>query len=298
MRVAVGILALALALAGCAAVRGTDQPTPTTAPAPTTARTVTPTVPDAAGLSVPGYEGEIEPIASPVELTYGDAQFRSAVTIGVEDGDGTTAGTNSLAVHLAGELAPDGDRVRGEVITESVEIDGRPLQQSTPFLVQDLLLDRKGRLIELASRWPAHSEASEPPSGGYRALEERWRDRLPVFASAAVSTGDPVYEQTGLLTPLRQMLQDRPFRMRTVRPVRAIAVGLTSCDGDSCLIARHEGEAELVAERGTLRVTAGGFTLIDLATGVIRREVGTVTLDGPGDSSRLVMTMRTDTQLF
>jgi hypothetical protein len=292
MRVVVGILAVTLALGGCAARQGTVQPTPTAAPTPT------PTAPDAPGLSLPGYDGEIEPIASPVDLTYGGAKFRSAVTIGVEDGRGTAAGANSLALHLMGRLVPEGDRISGEVVTEKVEIDGRPLQDSTPFLVQDLLLDRKGRLIELASRWPAHAEASEPPSSGYRALEERWRDRLPVFAATAVSTGDPVYEQTGLLTPLRQMLQDRPFRMRTVRPVRAIAVGLTDCDGDSCLIARHEGEAELVAERGTLRVTAGGFTLIDIATGVIRREVGTVTLDGPGDSSRLVMTMRTDTELF
>lgn len=286
MRLSVGILALALALAGCAGGRTGGGPTATSSP------------PAVTGLSVPGYEGPVEPIANPVNLTYSAAQFGSTVTIGVEGGRGTAARTNSLAVYLTGGLTPDGEQVRGELVTEKVEVDGRPAQNTAALLVQDLLLDRKGRLVEVASRWPAHTEPGEPLPDRYRALEERWRDRLPVFVPEAVGMGDAVYEETGLLTPLRQMLQDRPFQLRPIRPVRAVAVGLTPCDGARCLIARHEGEAELVAERGTLRVTASGFTLIDLVNGVIRREVGSLTLEGPGSNSRLVMTMRTDTRLY
>lgn len=284
MRFSAGTIALMLALAGCAGPRGGGQPEATTAAAPS--------------ISVAGYEGAIQPISSPVVLAYAPARFRSTVVIGVEGGRGTAGRSNSLTVHTTGSLTAEGDRLRGEIVTERIEVDGRPPQNDGPVLIQDLLLDRKGRMIEMASRFPGHAEPSAQLSGRYKALEERWRDRLPVFVPNVIAAGDPIYEDTGLLSPLRQMLQDRPFQMRPIKPVRAVAVGMTACDGGQCLIARHEGEAELVAERGTLHVTASGFTLVDIATGVIRREVGTVTLEQPGGASRLTMTVRTDTQLF
>lgn len=284
MRLSVGILALALALAGCAGGR------PSVAPAP---------VPAPAGqpLAVAGYNGTIEPITAPIDLVYAPARFRSTVTIGVEGNRGG-ARTNSLAAFLDGELAAEGDRIRGRIVTDRIEVDGAPSQGGAPLLIQDVLLDRKGRQLELSSRWPSHADTDEPLSDRYRALEQRWRDRLPVLAAPPVTTGGVVYEETGLLMPMQQMLQNRAFELRPIKPLRAVAVGLTACGGRRCVIARHEGEAELVAQRGTLHVTAGGYVELDVATGLIVSELATVTLDSPGGNARLVMTIRTTSELL
>jgi hypothetical protein len=288
MRLSVGTLALALALVGCAGGQFSLAPTQPAAP---TAAAGAPSEPA-------GYDGPIDQLSAPVDLAYSTAKFRSAVTIGVEDGRGTADGSNSLTVHLSGTLTAQGDRVRGEIVTEKVDVDGRAAETGAPLLVQQLLLDRKGHLIELASRWPAHAEPEQPLPERYRALEQRWRDRLPVFASAAVGPGGVVYEQTGLLMPMQQMLQNRAYELRPIAPLRAVAVGEAPCGDRRCLIARHEGEAQLVAERRTIHVTAGGYAQIDIATGLILNEAATVTLDGPGGNSRLVMTLRTETRLL
>ena len=283
MRLSVGILALAMALAGCAG--GRPSVVAPTAPAPANE-----------ALAVAGYDGAIEPIAAPIDLVYAPARFHSTVTIGVEGGSGGAARTNSLAAYLDGALTAEGDRVRGQIVTERIEVDGAPSQGSAPLLIQDVLLDRKGRQLELSSRWP-NADATQPLSERYRALEQRWRDRLPVLAAAPVTAGGVVYEETGLLMPMRQMLQNRSFELRPVKPLRAVAVGLTACGARRCIIARHEGEAELAAQRGTLHVTAGGHVLLDVATGLIVSELATVTLDSPGGNARLVMTIRTSTDL-
>lgn len=290
MRFSAGTIALMLALAACAGPRGAGQPDPGQPDAAPAAA-----VPS---LAVAGYDGAVRPIASPVELAYTPVRFRSTVVVGVEGGRGTAGRSNSLAVHSTGSLAAEGDRLRGEIVTERIEVDGQPPQNAGPVLIQSLLIDRKGRMVEMTSRFPGQAEPTAQLPGRYKALEQRWRDRMPVFVPNVIAPGDPIYEDTGLLSPLRQMLQDRPFQLRPIKPVRAVAVGVTDCDGGRCLVARHEGEAELVAERGTLHVTASGFTLVDIATGLIRREVGTVTLEQPGGASSLTMTVRTDTQIL
>ena len=283
MRLFVGTLALALTLAACAGGRPSVAPDAASG-APT------------AQLQVAGYTGPIEPIATPVPLAYGPARFGSTVTIGVEGGRGATTRSNSLAAHLSGSLALDGDAVRAQLVTERIDVDGSSAAGDQPLLIQQLSMDRQGRLIEIASRWPAHTEPSQPLPERYKALEDRWRDRLPVFASAAAGPGAVVYDDTGLLAPLRQMLQNRAFELKPTKPLRAVAVGMTSCGPRRCLIARHEGEADLVAQRGTLHVTTSGYVQIDIVTGLIVNELATVTLDGPSGASRLVMTMRTETE--
>lgn len=287
MRLLVGTLALTLLLAGCTAGRPSVAPT-------------TPAAPTSGPAAVPlaGYDGPISPLTTPLDLGYSTARFRSTVTVGVEGGAGAASRSNSLTVHLTGTLTAEGDRVAGQLTTERVEVDGQAAQGDGALLVQQLLLDRKGHLIELASRWPAHTEPGEPLPERYRALEQRWRDRLPIFASPPVGPGGVVYDETGLLMPMQQMLQNRSYQLRPVAPLRAVAVGEAPCGGRRCLMARHEGEAQLVAERGTLRVTVGGYAQIDILTGLILNEVATVTLDGASGNSRLVMTLRTTTQLF
>ncbi|HMR29759.1 MAG TPA: hypothetical protein PKA13_02530 [Geminicoccaceae bacterium] len=284
MRLSVGILALAMALAGCAGGRPSVAPTATPAPA-------------GQPLAVAGYDGRIEPIAAPIDLVYAAARFSSTTTIGVEGSRGSAPRSNSLVAYLDGELVAEGDRIRAGIVTDRIEIDGAPSRGNGPLLAQDVLLDRKGRLIELASRWPSHDATGEPLSDRYRALEQRWRERLPILAAEPVVSGAVAYEDTGLLVPMQQMLQNRAFELRPVEPLRAVAVGLTDCAGRRCVIARHEGEAELVTQRGMLHVTAGGYVRLDVTTGLIVDELATVTLDSPG-GSRLVMTIRTTSKVL
>jgi hypothetical protein len=288
MRRPSALLCLALAL-GC---------TPKPSPAPPAE--VAALVPEVAAPPPPPeprfYDGPVAPIAAPLDLGYGDASFRTKVTIAVAgSGDGQER-VSTLAVHHSGRLERVGGRVLGRLVTERIEIDGKPGPNREALLVQDLVLGRKGELIEVATRAPVQSEAEEPLPERYRALEQRWRERLPTFVAARVAEGDAVYEDAHLLAPLRLMLQERPYELREVRPLRAVAVGRAPCGGRDCLLARLEGEAVLLVPRGTLEVTTEGYELIDLSTGLIVDGRAVVDLRRGGGQA-LSLSVRTETSL-
>jgi hypothetical protein len=285
------LLCLALAL-GCAPQTAPEPP-------PEAAAVMVPEATDApAPVTVArGYDGPVAPIAAPLDLGYGDASFRTKVTITVAGNADGEDRVNTLAVHHSGRLERVGGRVLGRLVTERIEIDGVPGANREALLVQDLVLGRKGELVEIATRAPLQSEAEDALPERYRALEQRWRERLPPFTAAPVAAGDPVYEDAHLLAPLRLMLQERTYEMREVRPLRAVAVGRVPCAGRECLLARLEGEAVLLAPRGALEVTTDGYELIDLATGLIVDGPGIVELRRGGAGQVLTMSIRTETSL-
>jgi hypothetical protein len=290
MRRLPALLCVALAL-GCA-------PQPTPAPPAEVAEAVPEAETAPARPPEPRfYDGPIAPIGAPLDLGYGDASFRTKVTIAVAGSSGGQERVNTLAVHHNGRLERVGGRVVGRLVTERIEIDGAPGANREALLVQDLVLGRKGELIEVATRAPAQSEAEDPLPDRYRALEQRWRERLPTFTAAPVAVGDPVYEDAHLLAPLRLMLQERTYEMREVRPLRAIAVGRAPCGARECLLARLEGEAVLLAPRGALDVTTEGYELIDLATGLIVEGRAIVDLRRGDGGQGLSLSVRTETTL-
>jgi hypothetical protein len=283
MRLTAAMLCLALA-AGC---------TPPRAPAPPAVDAEAPVPPPPTG----GYVGPVEPLAAPLDLAYGDADFRTRVTISVAGPREGADRASTLAAHLSGRIERAGSRVLGRLVTERIEIDGRPTESREALLDQSLVLSHKGHLVELATRAPAQADPDEPLPERYRALEQRWRERLPTFSPAPVAAGDTVYADADLLAPLRQMLQDRPYEMEIVRPLRAVAVGLVPCGARRCLLARIEGEAALLAPRGALQVTTDGYELIDLASGLIVEGRGVFELTRDGDGQMLTMTVDTETTL-
>lgn len=287
MRPLPALLCLAL-VAGCAA------PQPPEAPAAPAVATTAPAAPPTGG-----YAGPVEPLTAPVDLAYGDASFHTRISISVEGPVEGQSRVNTLSAYVSGRIERAGNRVIGQLVTERIESDGQPAGNQQALLVQDFVLSPKGHLVEIASHAPAQEDADEPLPDRYRALEQRWRERLPTFNPSSVGAGDVVYEEVDLLAPLRQILQDRPYEMKVVRPLRAVAVGRAPCRGRDCLLARLEGEAVLMAPRGDLQVTTEGYELIDLATGLVVEGKAVVDLrrGAGGDGQVLTMTVRTETTL-
>lgn len=292
MRIPSLVALLPLAVAACS---GPPQPRVTT----TAADAVPPpaAVPVAATVTIPGFAGPVAPLAGPVALRYAPAAFHMAVTIEVSDSQGARPST--LAAATDGRLATEGQAIRATLVTDRLEVDGRP-DPRLARLVQDILMTPAGTLLDLASRLDG-GPGDAPLPERYRALEKRWRDRLPELAAAPLATGDEVLVGNDPLAPLRQLLHDQAMQVTPTRPLRLTAAGTAACGSGRCLVARRDGAAILESPGRRLEASVGGYALLDLATAVVVEAQDVIELADPaaaaGSPSRLTVRVRTLSEL-
>jgi hypothetical protein len=292
MRFIPQVLLGSVLLAGCAG----DPPPPPAAPAAAPVPTPVLPIPAPAAPDVAGYAGAVLPIPAPLDLGYAPTRYRTSELVSVSRG-GVPAG--NVSTEVSGELRQEGDRMRAELVTERIFIDGKPSENAYALLVQDIDMDRKGQGAPVRSHSPNAGSGSDLPPR-YRLLEPAWRDRLPAFSAAPVMRGAPVFASGPRLSALQRMLADRPYQLEGAERIASTAVGMTPCSQGQCLLVRTDGSAQLVAEGRSLGVSVLGYALVDPATGLVLRARDTISLENPaqqGAGTGLHMTIDTETIL-
>jgi hypothetical protein len=221
----------------------------------------------------------VRPIARPVLLRYQTVpDFRFRLDAQGRFANGSSLKPYSLSTEGSGSLERRGSFVDWSLRVASMTIEGRRIQASAP-------------LVEFKVRTDLLGEEIDAPEIETRGLKELAIDADPndlsgpvdawtAYPESAVKAGDLIAAMR--VEGILPLPDDSPVR----NTIAVVARGLTNIGGREFLLGQITGAVEARHTQGFLVAQAGGYWLIDVATGL---HSGRVRLDvsvGGGSSGR------------
>lgn len=243
----------------------------------------------ATGLS--GYQGEVRPITSAINLEYGevtDARITMKTVTRTQDGAAATERSNEVAMKWTARHASQ-NSIFDIRVAEYKEARGT-LAPRQPLIQMIVLASRDGADVrDVSVAFPGVKELGRPEptrdSEVYKSFVKIAERAFVPFARSIRQAGDPVYSKD--LADMIAQLIDAPLteadrRSMTMRGGIS-AVGLTTVRGRLSLLAPTDGTIAMSEGARFIEIRMEGFQAVDLVTGLVNDGLARVRVESRMD---------------